>query len=89
MRFSGYGSGSREGYEGSSFSELLQIEYPHLAFDLARYGNLERLSVPHGTTVLAFKYADGVIVAGDRTHGTIMHLPTTLRSVNQVFLNVK
>ena len=37
----------------------------------------------------AMTKADGVIVAGDRTHGTIMHLPTTLRSVNQVFLNIK
>jgi hypothetical protein len=32
---------------------------------------------------------DGAIVAGDRTHGTMMHLPTTLRSVNQVYLRVK
>jgi hypothetical protein len=37
----------------------------------------------------AITKADGVIVAGDRTHGTLMHLPTTLRSINQVFLNVK
>jgi proteasome beta subunit len=57
---------ARSGYQGSSFSELLQVDYPHLAFDLSRHGDLERLSVPHGTTVLAFKYADGVIVAGDR-----------------------
>lgn len=54
------------GYRGSSFSELLQVEYPHLAFDWSRIQGLEPLSVPHGTTVLAFKYADGVIVAGDR-----------------------
>ena len=66
MRFSGFGSGRDERYDGSSFSELLQIDYPHLAFDPGRYGNLERLNVPHGTTVLAFKYAEGVIVAGDR-----------------------
>src|SRR5258708_3051228 len=59
------GSG-RGGYDGSSFSELLQIDYPHLAVDLGRCGNFEHLNVPHGTTVLAFKYADGVIVAGDR-----------------------
>jgi len=66
LRFSGFGSGRDERYDGSSFSELLTIDYPHLAFDLSRFGNLERLNVPHGTTVLAFKYADGVIVAGDR-----------------------
>jgi proteasome beta subunit len=63
----GYGRGDvRGGYDGSSFWELLQLEYPHLAFDPSRYGNLEHLRIPHGTTVLAFKYADGVIVAGDR-----------------------
>jgi proteasome beta subunit len=54
-------------YQGSSFSELLAQEHQHLrpdfnglaaAFDPAR--------IPHGTTVLSFKYADGVIVAGDR-----------------------
>ena len=53
-------------YDGSSFSELLRIECPHLAFDPGRFADVERLNVPHGTTVLAFKCADGVIVAGDR-----------------------
>jgi hypothetical protein len=37
----------------------------------------------------AMTSADGAIVAGYRTHGTLMHLPTTLRSVNQVYLRVK
>ncbi len=32
---------------------------------------------------------DGVIVVGDRTTGTIMHLPEHLRSVNQAYLLVK
>jgi hypothetical protein len=31
----------------------------------------------------------GAIVVGYRTHGTIMHLPTTLRSVDEVFLRVQ
>jgi hypothetical protein len=81
LRFPGFDSGSRTsqgaayaakgwgfgaGYQGSSFSELLQVEFPHLAPDLGRHGGVENLSVPHGTTVLAFKYAEGVIVAGDR-----------------------
>ena len=61
-------------YRGSSFSELLDVDYPHLRPDLSRFSaeDLRTLSVPHGTTVLAFKYADGVIVAGDRlaTEGT-------------------
>jgi proteasome beta subunit len=81
LRFPGFDSGSSTGqgaayaakgwgfgagYQGSSFSELLQVEFPHLAPDLRRHGGVENLSVPHGTTVLAFKYAEGVIVAGDR-----------------------
>jgi len=55
-------------YQGSSFTELLDVEHPQLKFDMARLagGNLDRLAIPHGTTVLAFKNADGVIVAGDR-----------------------
>jgi hypothetical protein len=37
----------------------------------------------------AMTQADGVIVVGDRTTGTIMHLPEQLRSVNQAYLLVK
>jgi proteasome beta subunit len=54
-------------YQGSSFIELLEVDYQQLRPDSSRLaGNLDPLSVPHGTTVMAFKYADGVIVAGDR-----------------------
>ena len=55
-------------YQGSSFSELLAIDHRQLVPEWGRLcdlgHDLER--VPHGTTVLALKYADGVIVAGDR-----------------------
>jgi hypothetical protein len=37
----------------------------------------------------ALTSTDGAIVVGYRTHGTMMHLPTTLRSINQVYLRVK
>ena len=64
MRIEGFGGT----YQGSSFSELLKVDHPQLDIDWAswiqRLG--DRLSVPHGTTVLAFKYGDGVLVAGDR-----------------------
>jgi proteasome beta subunit len=55
-------------YRGSSFTELLQVDYAHLRPDLSRFVEcgLDASSIPHGTTVLAFKYADGVVVAGDR-----------------------
>ena len=54
-------------YQGSSFTELLATDYSHLAPEPARFTPGEpRISVPEGTTVLALKYGDGVIVAGDR-----------------------
>ena len=54
-------------YRGSSFMELLEVDYSHLRPDPSRLvEGLQLSSVPHGTTVLALKYADGVIVAGDR-----------------------
>jgi proteasome beta subunit len=55
-------------YQGSSFVELLEIDHNHLQPDWSGLvsGSHELASVPHGTTVLAFKFADGVIVAGDR-----------------------
>ena len=63
MRFSGFGGA----YEGSSFGELLEIDHPQLriAWSQLLQGPAP-ISAPHGTTVLAFKYSQGVIVAGDR-----------------------
>ena len=52
-------------YQGSSFAELLQIDHPQLLPRFSAPGE-GRIEVPHGTTVLAFKFADGVLVAGDR-----------------------
>ncbi len=54
-------------YQGSSFAELLEVDYRHLRLDWAEMTRgAEALSVPHGTTVLGLKYADGVVIAGDR-----------------------
>jgi proteasome beta subunit len=55
-------------YEGSSFFELLARDHSHLLPEWSRLvqAGLDAERVPHGTTVLAFKYADGVLVAGDR-----------------------
>jgi proteasome beta subunit len=54
-------------YQGSSFSELLEIDSPHLRPDFSKLADsFDPTLLPHGTTVLAFKYADGVVVAGDR-----------------------
>ncbi len=57
----------RTEYHGSSFSELLSLEYAHLKPNLEIHPEqMGKISVPHGTTVLGFKYRDGVMVAGDR-----------------------
>jgi proteasome beta subunit len=53
-------------YQGSSFFELLQTDYQHLAPDLSAWGQSAVNMVPHGTTVLTMKFGDGVLVAGDR-----------------------
>lgn len=64
-------------HEGSSFFDFLSRYYPELTpclndiggqrvvmpQDVSRPGTM---SVPHGTTVLALKYRDGAIIAGDR-----------------------
>jgi len=64
----------RSKYSGSSFSELLDVEFPHLRFENRLSQALAPVAlgagppgpIPHGTTVLALKYSDGVVVAGDR-----------------------
>jgi proteasome beta subunit len=56
-------------YQGSSFFELVEIDHPQLRPerpDGGFPGAGAMPSVPHGTTVLAFRFADGVVVAGDR-----------------------
>ena len=59
------------GYEGASFFELLQQTQPHLlpfhqlTPTPARAANVME-SAPFATTVLALRFANGVIMAGDR-----------------------
>ncbi|MBA3431182.1 MAG: proteasome subunit beta [Actinobacteria bacterium] len=65
---------------GASFTEVLRNNAPQL---IATPDTRSQLSVPEGTTVLALRYRDGVIVAGDRraTEGfQIAH-----RSIEKVF----
>jgi proteasome beta subunit len=71
---------------GSSFSDLLRTQAPDLlpGSRMARNNaNVGAFEVPEGTTVLALRFDDGVIVAGDRraTEGfQIAH-----RSIEKVF----
>jgi proteasome beta subunit len=70
-------------YQGSSFIELLQADHPHLLPNLS--GDLAQLAagVPHGTTVLAFKFDGGVVVAGDRLATAGMQVAS--RDIQKVF----
>ncbi|MEZ4333888.1 MAG: proteasome subunit beta [Myxococcota bacterium] len=56
----------RGGYQGSSFFELLHSEHRHLLPDLGEWGRSAAAVIPHGTTVLAMRFGNGVLVAGDR-----------------------
>src|SRR5690349_4495771 len=63
----------------SSFAEFLSAAAPDLI--PARLGNLA--AVPHGTTIVAATYADGVVMAGDRraTAGNLI----AQRDIEKVF----
>lgn len=70
------------GTPASSFSELLRSRGIEPRWETSRRGG-EALEPPEGTTVLAFRYVDGVVMAGDRravSAGTIAH-----RNVQKVF----
>jgi proteasome beta subunit len=56
----------RDGYQGASFVELLGSQFPHLLPDLRGIVQAGDARVAHGTTVLALRFGDGVLVAGDR-----------------------
>jgi proteasome beta subunit len=56
-------------YQGASFFELLEVDFPHLhpgANARERIDSSALQGVPHGTTVLAMRCAEGVLMAGDR-----------------------
>ena len=56
------------GYSASSFAALLRQAAPHLLppADGGGAGAARAPVIPHGTTVLALRYRDGVVMAGDR-----------------------
>jgi proteasome beta subunit len=51
---------------GPSFSELLRQVSPHHLPGANAGSGSAPLEIPHGTTVVAIRYADGVVMAGDR-----------------------
>jgi len=58
--------GAFHDYAISSFVDVLRREAPHLLPDPAPLARVSAGDIPHGTTVLALRYRDGVIMAGDR-----------------------
>lgn len=52
-------------YRGSSFFEMLRVDYPELLPDFGSW-DYAKLELMHGTTVLALVYEDGALMAGDR-----------------------
>src|SRR5262245_40274335 len=55
-------------YSNTSFADLLRQSAPELlpGGRASASSDAEALAVPHGTTVLALRYRDGVVMAGDR-----------------------
>ncbi len=52
---------------GPSFSELLRRLAPEAtSLPGAAAGSMSGLEIPHGTTIVCIRYADGVVMAGDR-----------------------
>jgi proteasome beta subunit len=53
-------------YSTSSFMDVLQRQSPHLLPRVGADTDAAAAQIPHGTTVLAMRYREGVIMAGDR-----------------------
>src|SRR3989449_8077827 len=75
-------------YSNSSFSDLLRRDSPHLfPSPAAARPPVEQPAalepVPHGTTVLALRYRDGVIMAGDRQATAGYHVAS--RRIQKIF----
>jgi proteasome beta subunit len=68
---------------GPDFAELLRRVSPPATSTSAVSGSAESLGIAHGTTVVAVRYADGVIMAGDRraTSGNLI----SHRAIEKVF----
>jgi proteasome beta subunit len=58
--------GTFQDYATSSFLEVLRRQAPHLVPDSPPLAGNRASDVPHGTTVIAVRYREGVIMAGDR-----------------------
>jgi len=73
-------------YNGSSFIQLLKSDYPELVSDYPKIviDSKSLGLIPEGTTITALKFADGVIIGGDRRATAGGHLIVN-ESVVKVF----
>ena len=56
-------------YKGSSFCDLLRHNYPYILPSIISdpySAQAVSTNIPHGTTIMALKYRDGIIMGGDR-----------------------
>src|SRR5919106_175478 len=70
-------------YANSSFMDLLRRQSPHMLPSPASAPAPEAPDVPRGTTVLAFRYRDGVVMAGDRQ--ATAGLQVASRRIDKIF----
>lgn len=73
-------------YANSSFLEILRRDTPHLIpgpVPLVAAAGQAGAEPPHGTTVLALRYRDGVVMAGDRQ--ATLGLQVSSRRVDKIF----
>src|SRR6266511_4277174 len=68
---------------GSSFVDLLRRVAPHSVPGEAGSGGAAPVDITHGTTVLAIRYADGVVMAGDRR--AVAGMTIASRRIEKVF----
>jgi proteasome beta subunit len=72
-----------DGYQGSSFAELLTSQYPHLLPEFRGLEGAGQVPTAHGTTVIGLRFAGGVLVAGDRM--ATMNYMVASRDIQKVY----
>jgi proteasome beta subunit len=72
-----------DGYQGSSFAELLTSQFPHLLPDFRGLAGAGQVPTAHGTTVIGLRWAEGVLVAGDRM--ATMNYMVASRDIQKVY----
>jgi proteasome beta subunit len=72
-----------DGYQGSSFAELLTSQFPHLLPEFRGLEGVGQVPTAHGTTVIGLRFGEGVLVAGDRM--ATMNYMVASRDIQKVY----